>query len=237
MKRIDDLLAHLFETPTHPLYAQMESQLRDSRAYVQFVETYRDKIRKKLRLLNDGESALNLGAELATAYALLHEPRFSVEYEKYTKQRGPDFTITYRTHTPINVEVTRIRSTEAGPPAIPDSPAIDKFMKVICEKLGQMPSGVMNVLLMVIETPDMTQADLGQATLRLKQLADQKAEDYFIARGFADATDFLRQYRNLSTIVLHRPAAPPNYLWQNSLARYPLLKELHPVFQRLHGNG
>ncbi len=234
MKRIDDLLAHLFETPTHPLYTQVESHLRDSRAYVQFAETYRDKIRKKLRLLHEGESAFNLGAELATAYALLQEPRFSVEYEKYTKQRGPDFTITYRTHTPFNVEVTRIRSTEAGPPAIPDSPAIDKFMKVICEKLGQMPTGVMNVLLMVIETPDMTQADLGQATLRLKQLADQKAEPYFKARGFADAADFLRQYRNLSAIVLHRPSATPNHLWHNSIARHPLLKELHPLLQHLY---
>lgn len=236
MKRIDDLLAYSFETPTHPLYTQVASHLRASRAFLQFAETYRDKIRKKLRLLNAGENALNLGAELATAYALLQEPRFSLEYEKYTKQRGPDFTVTYRTHTPFNVEVTRIRSTEAGPPAVPDSLALDKFMKVICEKVGQMPSGVMNVLLMVIETPEMTNDDLGQATRRLKQMADQKAETYFRERGFQDAADFLGQYRNLSAIVLHRPVEPPNLLWHNAIARHPLLKDLHPILQRLHNN-
>lgn len=236
MKRIEDLLTFLFESPTHPLYTQVATHLRTSRAYLQFVETYRDKIRKKLRILKEGESALNLGAELATAYALLQEPRFTLEYEKHTKQRGPDFTVTYRTHTLFNLEVTRIRSTEAGPPAVPDSPALDKFMKVICEKVGQMPSGVMNVLLIVLETPEMTFADLGQATVRLKQLADQKTEAYFNHRGFEDAADFLRQYRNLSAILLHRPNESPDLLWQNSIARHPLLKELATIVQRLHSN-
>lgn len=49
----------------------------------------------------------DLRAELETAALLLREKRFTREYEKYAalKQRGPGFTVTFKTHMPFSVEV------------------------------------------------------------------------------------------------------------------------------------
>src|SRR6185369_2610002 len=96
------------------------------------------------------ENGMNdLRAELETAALLLREERFTLEYEKYAalKQRGPDFTVTFKTHTPFNVEVRRIRSLE-----LDDENAearIGKLMSVLCEKVRQMPPSIVNLLWLV----------------------------------------------------------------------------------------
>ena len=59
--------------------------------------------------MQDEGGLKDLRAELETAVLLLRDERFTLEYEKYvaTKQRGQDFTVTFKTHTPFNVEVRR----------------------------------------------------------------------------------------------------------------------------------
>ena len=83
MIRIDDLLAYLFDGSEHVLYAQVESFIRASRPFRAFAETYRDKIRKKLRIAKDAEGLQDLRLELEIAYLLVQERKFKVEYEKH----------------------------------------------------------------------------------------------------------------------------------------------------------
>ena len=56
--------------------------------------------------------------------------------------------------------------------------------------------------------------------ISLRRAAELKAEDYFTRRGFASAADFLKQYRQLSGVVLHQPEG--NAVCLNSLARHPV---------------
>ena len=172
----------------------------------------------------------DLRAELETAALLLREERFTLEYETYaaSKQRGPDFTVTFKTHTPFNVEVRRIRSVELDED---DTEArLSKLMAVLCDKVGQMPPSIVNLLWLTAER-QISEADLTRAAVTLRQLAERKAEDFFTRRGFESAADFLKQYRRLSGIVLRQSGK--NMLWHNSLARHAVPREIVTAIQRL----
>ncbi len=59
-----------------------------SSRFTAFVETYRDKIRKKIRLTREPESALDLRGELDVAYCLLNDRRLAVAYEPYASAKN-----------------------------------------------------------------------------------------------------------------------------------------------------
>jgi len=136
----DELLAYgRAGAPPHTL-TPLDRWLRNSPRFAAFAETYRDKIRKKLRAARDDEGLRDVLCELETAYCLLREPRFDVAYEAHaiTKTRAPDLTLTYRTHTVMNVEVARVRSQTALD--------AERLLNLVCGKLGQMLAGSVNVL-------------------------------------------------------------------------------------------
>src|SRR5258708_25736452 len=229
MTALDDLLDYLFDSKKPALYPEFEAWLRGSRRFKAFAVSYRDKIRTKLRNVRDEGGLKDLRAELETAALLLHDERFTLEYEKYaaSKQRGPDFTVTFKTHTPFNVEVRHIRSVELDD----DSEARTvKLMAVLCDKVGQMPPSIVNLLWLFTER-EIYEADLIRAVMTLRQLAECKAEDFFTRRGFESAAHFLKQYRQLSGIVLHQSGK--NVLWLNSLARHKALPEIVTPIQVL----
>ncbi len=235
MPTIDDLLTEIFDAQRPALYAEFAEWVRTSRRFRAFATTYRTKIRAKLKNVNDDSRMQDLRAELATAALLLREERFTLEYEKYaaTKQRGPDFTVTFKTHTPFNVEVRRLRSAEwdidADPGADADVP-LAKLTAVLCDKVGQMPPSIINLLWLVAER-DLSEADLNRAVLSLRQLADRKVEDFFTHRGYKSAADYLRHEHHLSGIVV-RPSGEP-VLWLNTLARHPVPPPIVTALQRL----
>ena len=66
----------------------------------------------------------------------------------------------------------------------------------------------------------------------LRQLAERKDEAFFIRRRFESAAAFLRQYRNLSGIVLTQSAE--NVVWLNPLARHKTPPEIVTAIQRLN---
>ena len=105
MPALDPLLDDLFAGRHAALRAEFDGWLRGSRRFAAFAETYRGKIRAKLRHAQDADGLRDVRAELEVAALLLGEERFAIEYEKYAaaKQRGPDFTVTFKTHTPFNV--------------------------------------------------------------------------------------------------------------------------------------
>ena len=219
---IDDLLMHMFEGKSNFLTRQVAVWVKESRRYKTFAETYKDKIRKKHRIANDDDKLYDLLLELETAYLLLGDSRFVVEYEKLNadKTRAPDFSVAFRVNTLFNVEVTRIRAGETDLPA--------KFISAVCDKVGQLPSSVVNVVC-VGGSNDAEEA-LSQAMTTLRLLAERKDEAFFTRRGFKDAASFLRQFQRLSAILLLGESLR---LWQNGLARHPLPNDLKNALLKL----
>ena len=216
----DALAQEIFEGRHCAFQAEFTDWLSESRRFRTFAEIYASKIRKKLRLARDDESLIDLRCELETAYRLLQEKRFTLEYEKYgaVEGRGPDLTVTYRTHTLLNVEVTRPRM--AGE-------TVDKLMETLCVKVGQMSAGMLNLLVFYAKGTDAGNLDHAGKTLR--SLAEHKDEAFFTRRRFKTAKDFLRLYQNLSAAALLSPGL---YLWNNPLAKKPLPDDLRKAIQK-----
>ena len=164
MTAVDDLLAQIFDGLQPGVYGEFrtefESWVRDLRRFREFAGSNRSKIRAKLKSARDEGGLLDVRAELQTALLLLGEERFTLEYEVYAaaKQRGPDYTVTFKTHTPFNVEVRRIRAADLGPADLravenggagtprAANPHMGKLMAVLCDKVGQMPPSIVNLL-------------------------------------------------------------------------------------------
>lgn len=243
MSAVEDLLGAIFPAEKPAFYAEFAGWVRASRRFRQFANDYRGKIRTKLRNARGEDGLADVRAELATAFLLLHNERFALEYEAYAaaKQRGPDFTVIYRTHTRFNIEVRRLRPAEDEAAGRADetltSAQVRKRVAVLLDKAGQMPPGIVNLLWLTgdaLPTPD----DLSHLTAAgdtLRALADAKADDFFARRGFAHAADFLRQYRHLSGVVLHGGQGAEGHflLWHNPLARHKTPPEIARDIQRL----
>ena len=238
---IDELLTHIFGTETHALAAQFGQWVVSSVRFRAFAEQYRDKIRKKVRGTRDQEGLKDLTFELEIAYLLLSERRFVVEYEKggVGKQRGPDFCVTFRTHTPFNVEVKRFRASAIGHAEEP--PEYNRIASTACQKIGQLPAGMINILAISSDSDRYQAADVAAAMAGLRTRAERKDEPFFTRRGFLGASDFLKQYQRLSAVLFHTHLTasdePAGVLWPNAIARQRLPNDLRNALQRLGQDG
>ena len=247
-----DLVPYIFTNTRLPLAVQFAGWVQDSPRFRAFAETYRDKIRKKVRTITDAEGYRDLQAELATAYFLVGERRFLVEYEKYGagKQRGPDFSVTFKTHIRFDVEVTRLRGLRgdqsqgqgqgAGAGAASE---VGKLVNTLCAKLAQLPPSMINLLVLAVDDGTYSGDDpstgpgqalasgLRSAVTLLQERAERKDDEFFARRGFLGARDFLRHYSRLSAIRLVGPDAPP-VLWLQPQARHPLPPDLATLLRR-----
>jgi len=227
-----DLLPYIFTNTRLPLAVQFAHWVEASPRFRAFAETYRDKIRKKVRGITEAEGYRDLQADLATAYFLVLERRFLVEYEKYGvgKQRGPDFSITYKTHTRFDVEVTRLRGGQGG-----SSPESGKLANTLCAKLEQFPPSMINILVLAADdapySGDELASGLWSAVTLLQERAERKDDDFFTRRGFLNSRDFLRHYSRVSAIRIVTPDAPP-ILWLQPQARHPLSPDLATILRR-----
>jgi hypothetical protein len=212
--------ANIFEGNKTTFYPEFEGWVRGSRRFREFALRYHSKIRAKLKSARDDAGLKDIRAELETAWLLLHEERFTLDYERYTalKQRGPDFTVTFKTHTPLNIEVRRMRSIELEAQA--NDGRFGKLMAVVCDKV-----------LWLTADRALSEDDLTRTMTALRLRAEQKTEDYFARQGFKNATDFLRQYRHLSGIVLRQ--AGGQVIWLNALAKHKTPPEVVTAIQRL----
>lgn len=247
----DDLLAYLFDDKPHALSGAVAGWTTDSRRFAAFVETYRDKIRKKLRGTRDGEGVRDVQAELETAYVLLQERRFTVEYEKYGvgKARCPDFTVTFRANVLFNVEVTRKRASERAPTMTARTPHADlerapsereresnRFLDLVCAKLTQMQPGMVNLLWVVVDSREVEQIDVTGAMRQLKARAESRDVSLFTRHGFIDTADFFRHYLRLSGIVVRAIASadanPSHALWVNNQAQHPIPAAIRTILEK-----
>lgn len=230
MSTLDALISAIYDGRDATLIPEFEGWARDSRRFRAFATDYRSKLRAKLRNAPRDGGIYNLRAELETAALVLCEKRFMLEYEKYAtlKQRGPDFTVTFKTHTPFNIEVRRIRSVEMED--IDPEARTGKLMAVLCNKVGQMLPGIVNLLWLTAER-EISESDVTGAAAALRGLAERKTESYFQQRGFKGAADFLKQFQRLSGIVVRQP--DEIVLWLNPLARHKAPPELVTAIRRL----
>lgn len=226
---VNELLNTIFAGSADELQGCCARWCDSSPRFAVFLATYRDKIRKKLRAATDEEGLRDLRAELLAAASLLSERAFTLEYEKYaaSKTRGPDFSILFKTHTPFNVEVKRIRGQTQSA----------KWADVLCNKLGQLPPGVINALVVYHEpTGQRAPFDPRAAMAQLRAEAERKDEEFFTRRGLEGSRAYLRQVPKLSVVALRAGTAaggaPLLTSWINPQARHPLSPELASALLR-----
>jgi hypothetical protein len=199
---IDELLAYLFDGQPHLLIETMATWLTSSRRFTAFVTTFRDKIRKKLRVTQDQETLYDLRLELETAYLLLQERSLSLVYEpEQSRQvRSPDFAVTYTTSLTFMVEVTRLRAV----PHSEDSISLEgeRLADAICTKLGQFLPRHSNILIVGADTLQLTQNELQTVMLRIQQRAERNDPAFWQRYGFQERADFFRCYQRLSEVLL-----------------------------------
>lgn len=223
-----DVLPYIFPDVRLPLAVQFAQWLQASPRFRAFAETHRDKIRKKVRVVTEAEGYGDLHAELATAYSLLLERRFLVDYEKYGvgKRRGPDFSVTYKTHIRFDVEVTRLRGMQAEASTGPG-----KLVNTLCAKLAQLPPSMINLLVLAADNALYGEDELARGLQLLHERAQWKDDAFFTRRGFRGTRDFLTHYHRLSAIRLLVPDASP-ILHLQVQARHPMPPDLAACLRR-----
>ena len=194
----------------------MEGSLR----FTAFVDTNRDKIRKKIRVNREPESLLDLQGELEVAYCLLNDRRLAVVYEPYAsvKRRGPDFAVTYRTNLVFNIEVSRvrIRLEESGENGVDFRHAEERIVRTLLDKLGQMQPGMANLLLIITQEELARSIDLGRLMQDVKTRVEGKDPSFYAASRYTSPAAFYKDFLRLSGILLW---APDGQLWVNKQAR------------------
>jgi hypothetical protein len=220
-----EVIEALFEDERHSLYPTLSTWVLGDRRFRTFAERYHGKIRRKLRnAATDAAALADLRFELEIGHWLVQEARFEVEYEAYeARQGGPDYTVAFRVNTRFNVEVRRIRARETG------EERVRKLTETLVDKSRQMPPASINLLVLADGSPPGD--DLSAAGTALRGMAERKVEAFFAARGYKNAADFLKQYRQMSAVAFL--AGERSLLWNNSLAKYPLPKDLALTLQRL----
>ncbi|MFO7169028.1 MAG: hypothetical protein DIU80_013485 [Chloroflexota bacterium] len=232
----DELLSYLIADADHPLAEPLAAWMGESKRFAQFVATYRDKIRKKIRTARDAEGLRDLRNELELAFLLAQEPRFAPVYEPagQGKARGPDFAVTFKGTVRFNIEVTRMRAPARGPQDPGDGAqgaarerARERLQDIVCGKLRQMQAGAANTLVVVMDGQQLEAADLPAAMAQLRLRAEQSDGRVLQRGGFRGPPDFFKHYQRLSAVALRSSdgstLSAPVALWANPQARHALL--------------
>lgn len=224
------LLAEMDAPEDQPLREVCAGWAAASPRFRTFLAEHATKIARKLRTAEGVEGRHDVLLELYAAHRLLADRRITLEYERYAadKTRGPDFTATFKTHTPFNVEVKRLRGANAGD--------FGRWASVVGDKLRQLPPSIANVLLIGCDADLTPPLDVAEAMARLRALAERRDDDFFARRGQENGKDFLRQLQRLSAIVViagwERADGGMMSLWLNAQAKHPLPHDLSQSLAR-----
>ncbi len=195
---------------------ELNGWLAGSARFRAFAELHHAKIGKKLRTAADPEAIRDVRAELRTACLLLADPRIELAFEAYgSGRRGPDLTVSYRTRTAFNLEVTRLRRI----------PAATDFEAPLLAKLRQLPPSIPNALLVAISGNSAGALDVAGAARGLRSRADTKDPALIDGDGLRAPRDFYDRYLRLGGVITWCEAAAGaarTELWLNRSARIPL---------------
>ena len=215
---VDDLVRYIARGEDGALGAALREWIRESPRFRAFVETYRDKIRKKARGARDEDVRADLTFELSVARRLLAERRFELEYEPYgVAQRAPDFGVTFRANLRLNVEVRRLRRGARAAA----SDADPSLVRIVCAKLGQLRPAAINVMVL---GPTIDAGTLARSMPWLQERAKQRHDVSFRELGFGDSRDFRRNFRRVSAIFLVGNGSAE--VWVNPQARHRMPADL-----------
>ncbi len=106
-----------------------------------------------------------------------------------------------------------------------------RLLGTICEKLGQLPAGAINVLVVVSPGAAYEPQDAARAMQGAAARMSPEDEQVVLQRGYRSARDFRQQAQRLSAVLLRRGEAAEESggLWLNPGARHPLPGELARV--------
>jgi hypothetical protein len=231
-----ELVAYLFDAQRSALTAPLTAWIAASPRYAAFVEKYKAKIRKKLRVTREAGAADDLLYELQIPYWLLQDPRFEVAYEAYSagQTRGPDYSVTFRTNFTFNIEVTHTRGLQRTPAAPAGGAVIDyRLIDVLCGKLPQMLANMANLLFVVSASAGREPLDLPAHIAWIKDKAERSDPLFYARQRFLNASDFFKQFARLSGLVLYDPtSARQAALWLNPQAKAKLPDPVKTILQR-----
>ena len=219
MTKPANLIAYLFEGQPHHLSGELYQWMDASSRFTVFVETYREKVRKKIRVAGEPESALDVRSELEVAFCLLRDRRLDVAYEPYAnlQGRGPDFAVTYRKNLLFNIEVARMRAEENGIPGNDlQRKTQERILRIFLYKLGQMQPGKANLLVIHTRNEIAQTIDLNKLMQEIKTRAEGKERSFYEISRYASPAAFYKDFLHLSGILLWAPAAQ---VWVNKQAR------------------
>jgi hypothetical protein len=224
----EDLTAYLFDGElSNPfdgrLSRDMLRWMNESSRFTTFVETYRDKIRKKIRVTRDLESLFDIKSELTVAFALLNDRHLSITYEPFAseRRRGPDFTVTYRSNVIFNIEVARLRleNTPVNEPVLARKG--DRIVRILLDKLSQMQPGMSNLLVIQTDEQLMPTIDIVELMQLVKTRAESRDDSFYLHSRYTDPSSFYKDFLRLNGIILW---AISSRMWVNKQAR-PVLPE------------
>jgi hypothetical protein len=237
MTQVAELSAYLFEGQPHLLSGALFKWMEASPRYTAFVETYRDKIRKKIRVARAPEIALDLYSELEVAYGLLNDRRLAVAYEPYAseKRRGPDFAVTYRANLVFNLEVARLRAEGIGDAGLDLAGQElarkeERVLRILLDKLGQMQPGMANLLVIHTRAELARSIDLGGLMQEVKIRVEGKDSTFTAISDYPSPAAFYKEFLHLSAILLWSAGVPP---WINKQARPGLPENVVRLFSTL----
>lgn len=215
------LLLSAFGSATHPLAEWYTPMLSTQPLVCEFIAANSRKIHKKVRQASDPESLRDLRCELAVATMLL-DRRSPLVYESplQTGKRAPDFLLTHKGHTPVAVEVTRLRMAQAG-----GTTSANRLMATICGKLGQLQPAMANLLVIVNDDQPCDSAERPVLLAGLQRRAMAGDNAFFAYRGLPDARSAYQGLTRLSGVLLVETTAP-EVLLPCPLARQPLPPDL-----------
>lgn len=227
---IASLCAALFGAT--PLAAPCHTWAVGNPRFADFLATYEGKIGKKLRGSDDDGGYLDLLAELDVAQRLLTDRSFTLVYEPYLAkhQRGPDFGVTFKTHTNFAVEVRHLRPTTAN--------AESRLVAILADKLRQLPAATPNILALKGGTEHIISTEYIQTALNeLAALAQRRDDTACRRRGFVDARDLLRRMERLSAVVVLTSLTTSSTaaLYEHPRARHTLSVDLRKSLARAFG--
>jgi hypothetical protein len=235
MTKQADLIAYLFDGQPHLLSNELLEWMDVSSRFTAFVETYRDKIRKKIRVTREPESILDLRGELNVARGLLGDRRLAVEYEPYAsaKRRGPDFTVTYRENLVFNIEVARIHVDGSGVAGQDPPRWQERILRILLYKLGQMQPGMSNLLVIHVREELARSFDLGKLMQEIKTRVEGRDPAFQELSRYESPAAFYKDFLHLSGILLWTAEAQ---LWVNKQARPALAAEVLRLVSSLPQN-
>jgi hypothetical protein len=205
------------------LLAWLESSAR----FTTFLDTYRDKIRKKIRSAGDGPALQDVRAELALARALLADRRLALAYEPYASagRRAPDFAVTFRDNTRFNLEVARLRPAPGTGAEAGGERSAERIPRILLDKLGQVQPGMANLLAIHLSTPPEA-IDLDGLLRAVKSRAENRDPAFYASSRYSGPPDFSKDFLLLAGVLLWSSGAGmgPARLWVNRQAR-PALDE------------